>query len=72
VRKDEALGALGACLASLPEHYRDVLQMRFIEGRPVADVAKTLKRSIGSIHIICHRALKQLREQVEKLGIGQE
>jgi len=72
VRKDEALGALGACLASLPEHYRDVLQMRFIEGRPVADVAKTLKRSIGSIHMICHRALKQLREQVEKLGIGQE
>lgn len=72
VRKREAIGVLSACLATLPEHYREVIQMRFIEGRPVADVARTLKRSIGSIHMICHRALRQLREQVEKLGIVQE
>ena len=65
VRKDEALGVLAACLAGLPEHYREVLRMRFIEGRPVADVAKTLRRSIGSIHMICHRALRLLRDQAE-------
>ncbi|MEE8384573.1 MAG: sigma-70 family RNA polymerase sigma factor, partial [Dehalococcoidia bacterium] len=29
VRKDEALGALAACVASLPEHYREVIKMRF-------------------------------------------
>ncbi len=72
VRKDEALGALTACLATLPEHYRDVIQMRFIEGRSVADVADTLNRSIGSIHMICHRALRQLRQQAEKLGISRD
>ncbi len=72
VRKDEALGALTACLATLPEHYRDVIQMRFIEGRSVADVADALNRSIGSIHMICHRALRQLRQQAEKLGISRD
>jgi RNA polymerase sigma-70 factor (ECF subfamily) len=72
VRKDEALGVLSACLATLPDHYRDVIKMRFIEGRPVADVAETLGRSIGSVHMICHRALRQLREQAEKLGITRD
>lgn len=72
VRKDEALGALSACVATLPDHYREVVKMRFLEGRPVADVAETLDRSIGSIHMICHRALKQLRDQVEKLGISHD
>lgn len=69
VRKDEALGVLAACVATLPDHYREVIQMRFIEGLPVSEVAIRLHRSIGSIHMICHRALRQLREQAEKLGI---
>lgn len=72
VRKDEALGVLNACVATLPEHYREVIQMRFIEGMPVAEVARQLGRSIGSIHMLCHRALRQLREQAEKLGISRD
>lgn len=72
VRKEEALGVLTACVATLPDHYREVIQMRFIEGRPVAEVAQRLKRSIGSIHMICHRALKQLREHAEKLGVSHD
>ncbi|MEE8171009.1 MAG: RNA polymerase sigma factor [Phycisphaerae bacterium] len=70
VRKDEAIGVMTACMASLPDHYRQVIQMRFIDGLPVAEVADRLGRSIGSIHMICHRALLQLREQVEKFGIS--
>ncbi len=72
VRKNEAVVALSLCVSSLPEHYREVIRMRFMEGRPVADVAEVLGRSIGSIHMICHRALRQLREQVEKRGISHE
>lgn len=72
VRKEEALGVLAACVATLPDHYREVIQMRFIEGRPVAEVAERLGRSIGSIHMICHRALKQLRDHAERLGISHE
>ena len=72
VRKEEALGVLSACVATLPEHYREVIQMRFIEGMPVAEVARRLNRTIGSIHMLCHRALRQLREQAENLGITRE
>jgi len=72
VRKDEALSVISACVATLPEHYREVIRMRFLEGRPVSDVAEHLDRSIGSVHMICHRALKQLRDQAEKLGVSQD
>lgn len=72
VRKDETLGVLAACVASLPEHYREVIKMRFLEGRPVADVAQVMNRTIGSVHMICHRALRQLRQQAEKLGIARD
>ncbi|MCK6483860.1 MAG: sigma-70 family RNA polymerase sigma factor [Phycisphaerae bacterium] len=72
VRREEALGVVTACLASLPEHYRQVLQMRFLQGMAVADVAESLGRSVGSIHMICHRALQQLRELVEQYGINAE
>lgn len=72
IRKNEALAVMMACVASLPEHYQQVVRMRFLEGRSVSDVAKALDRSIGSIHMICHRALVQLREQVEKLGVAPE
>lgn len=72
VRRNEALGVLTACVASLPDHYRNVIQMRFIEGRSVADVAKELNRTIGAVHMICHRALRMLREQAEQLGLGQQ
>lgn len=37
-----------------------------MEGRPVAEVAEELDKSIGSVHMICHRALKQLRELIEQ------
>jgi RNA polymerase sigma-70 factor (ECF subfamily) len=72
VRKDEAIGVISACVASLPPHYREVIRMRFLEGMAVADVAQRLGRSIGSIHMLCHRALRQLRLQAETLGISRE
>jgi DNA-directed RNA polymerase specialized sigma24 family protein len=46
--------------------------MRFMQGLSVAEVAERMNRSIGSIHMICHRALQQLREQVQALGIDGE
>jgi RNA polymerase sigma-70 factor (ECF subfamily) len=69
ISHEEALGALSACLAALPEHYREVIKLRFLHGLPVADVARRLKRTHGSIHMICHRALAALRDQFTKLGL---
>lgn len=58
---DEATRAIQQALAKLADDYRVVLTMRFIEGKPVADVAAQMNRTEGAIHMLCHRALEQLR-----------
>lgn len=50
----EAIGALK------PEH-RDVLVLRLVEGRSVAEVAATLNKSEGSVKVTQMRALRALR-----------
>ncbi len=72
IRQQEAIGALTACLAGLPEHYREVIRLRFLQGMPVSDVARRLRRTSGSIHMICHRALAELRQRFDELGYGGE
>src|SRR5262245_37729544 len=72
MRREEALGALTACMAALPEHYREVIRLRFLQGLPVSEVSRKLRRTAGSIHMICHRALTALRDQFDDLGLSGE
>lgn len=60
--RHEALAVLMARMQQLPEDYRRVLHWRLIDGLPVAEVARRLERSEAAVHMLCHRALKQLRE----------
>jgi RNA polymerase sigma-70 factor, ECF subfamily len=64
VARNEAVAAVMTCLARLSDEQRDVIRMRFLEGRPVAEVAARLEKSEAAIHMLCHRALKALREQM--------
>ncbi len=50
-----------------PEH-RQVLTLRIIEGWPVKNVARKMKRSQGAIRSLQFRAVKALREILEKGG----
>ena len=60
--REEATAAVMSCLARLSDDQRRVVRMRFIEGRPVSEVASELGKSEPAIHMLCHRGLKQLRE----------
>lgn len=60
--RSEALAVLMVRLQQLPEDYRQVIHWRLIDGLPVAEVAQRLHRSEAAVHMLCHRALKQLRE----------
>lgn len=62
VARDEAVAAVMSCLARLSDDQRAVVRLRFLEGRPVADVAAELGKSEPAIHMLCHRGLKSLRE----------
>ena len=60
--RSEALAVLMVRMQQLPEDYRQVIHWRLLDGLPVAEVAHRLGRSEPAVHMLCHRALKQLRE----------
>ncbi len=68
VRRDEAVGALVACLARLSEAHREVIQLRFLEGRPVVEVAERLGKTEAAVVALSQRALKALRAAMDQLG----
>jgi RNA polymerase sigma-70 factor, ECF subfamily len=67
-RREEALGALLSCLSALPDTHREVVQMRFLEGRSVGEVAQRLGKTEAAITVLCHRAVKALRGSMDRLG----
>lgn len=60
--RSEAVAVLMVQMLELPEDYRKVIHWRLIDGLPVAEVAHRLDRSEAAVHMLFHRALKQLRE----------
>jgi RNA polymerase sigma-70 factor (ECF subfamily) len=60
VRREQAV-LLADALERLPEHYREVLILRHLEGLGVAEVAQRMGRSVDSVKNLWTRALAQLR-----------
>ncbi len=67
VARDEAIGAVMSCLARLNDDQRAVVRLRFLEGRSVQEVATTMRKSEPAVHMLCHRALKALRELLDDI-----
>lgn len=61
VAKHEAVAAVLTSLARLNDDQREVVRLRFLEARPVAEVAERLGKTEGAVHMLCHRGLKALR-----------
>jgi len=59
--RNEAMAIMNVQIARLPKDYRQVIRWRFIQGLPVAEVARRLQRSESAVHMLCHRALKKLQ-----------
>ncbi len=57
-----------SCVGALSESHRRVLQLRFLEGLPVAKVAETLCKTDGAVVALTKRALDSLRQAMERLG----
>ena len=63
----EVAGRMDKVLDQLPEQYRRVLRMRFLEGYSVRDTAAALGVSVGNAKVLQHRALRraaQLNDEV--------
>ncbi len=52
-------------LAQLPDDYREVLILRFINNHSLEEVTAAMNRSPGAVRVLQHRALKALRKVLE-------
>ena len=55
-------------LSKLRPDYRSVLTLRFISELSPEETAQVMKRSVGAIRVLQHRALAALREEMDKSG----
>lgn len=58
----EAAVQLAAALEMLPDHYREVIMLRHLEGLPFAQVAERMGRTVESVEKLWVRALARLRQ----------
>ena len=66
--RGEALGALSVALAELPADYREVIRLRFLEGRSIEETSQTMDRTPAAVRALADRAKKQLRETMGRLS----
>lgn len=56
-----------AILAGLPDRYRQVLQLRFLEARSLKEVATELSVTVGYAKVLQHRALRQAATVADRM-----
>ncbi len=54
----EAPQRAGKILAALPERYRRILELRFLEACSIKEAAHTMEISVGNAKVLQHRALR--------------
>ena len=54
-------------LAELSEDYQNVIIWRYLDGLSIKEIAQIMEKSKGAVRVMLHRALKELRERMEKL-----
>jgi RNA polymerase sigma-70 factor (ECF subfamily) len=60
------VGELGTCLIKLKDLYREVLILKYIDGRSVGEIAEITGKSKGHVRVILHRGLQTLREMIKE------
>jgi RNA polymerase sigma-70 factor (ECF subfamily) len=58
--------ALGRCIDQLPDHARDLLRMKYDQGRSMAQIGRLLNRSLNGVMVSLSRLRNALSDCVEK------
>ena len=64
ISHDEVI-VLREALNALPDHYKDVILMRFAEGLPFSDIADQTERSLDATKSLFRRAIAALRDSLK-------
>lgn len=54
-------------LKGLKDEYRELLILKYIEGYATHEIAQILEKQKGTVRVAIHRALRALREEIEKI-----
>ncbi len=52
------------CLAQLKEDQQNVLVLRYVDNRPIKEIAQIINKKPGAVKVMIHRALKELRDKM--------
>jgi RNA polymerase sigma-70 factor (ECF subfamily) len=58
----------GSILAALPDRYRRVLELRFLEACSIKEAAKTMDISVSNAKVLQHRALLMAAKVAQDMG----
>ena len=64
VARDEQLLRLTAAVESLPEGQREALELHYLEGRSIREVAREMGRAPSSVGGLIRRGLKSIKERL--------
>ncbi len=68
VAREEAESLLLAALAGLADDHRRVLELRYLKGYRLADIAAMMDRSPAAVQMLCGRAMRQLRAAIQQIS----
>ncbi len=66
--RNEELACLGESLATLPDDQREALELHYLHGWPLAEIAARLERTPKAVSGLLHRGLINLRERLRPGG----
>ncbi len=67
--KHEQVLVVTDLLSELPEHYREVIVLRHLEGLKFPEVAERMQRSHGATRMLWFRAIESLRTKLSQRGL---
>lgn len=64
--RNEQLMRMAASLGKLPVDQRTAIELRYLQGRPIGEIATSLSRSDAAVTMLLRRALAKLRELLDE------
>ena len=70
--REEKSEAVSRAMSRLPEKFRLVLQLKYLENMPVKEIAAATGRTVHGVNSMLKRSRKALKEELQKEGIHDE
>ena len=64
----EAVGAVRIVLSSLPDDRRRAITMHYIDGKPIAEIANAMQKTVKAAEGLLYRGLRQMRKRLGHEG----